>query len=157
MGWKLTREDRANEALPLLETALRASVQADSLEDTVFALGNQGWAYLFTNNHDAARAAFAESLQLCVGHNFQHGAGTGFMGLAALAARDIDPERATQLHGVARTMGYLGSETEPVTNRLEKQYFAPLRARYGDSRWRDAERTGAALSYEDAITYVLQT
>ena len=157
MGWKLTREDRADEGLPLLERALRASVKADSVDDTVFALGNQGWAYLFTGNHDAARAAFAESLQLCVGHNFQQGASTGFMGLAALAARDTDPERAAQLHGVARTMGYFTSETEPVTRRLERAYFAPLRARYGDTRWREAERTGAALSYEDAITYALQT
>jgi len=56
MGWRLTREDRAEDALPLLKAALQASGRADSPEDIVFALGDLGWAYLFTGDEDAARA-----------------------------------------------------------------------------------------------------
>lgn len=123
----------------------------------MYTLANLGWACLFTDNHRSARAAFTQQLQLCIGHNYQYGADEGLVGLAILAARDMQPERAAKLRGAARGLGWPTSDGETLNLRLEEQYFAPLRAHYGHTRWRQAEHDGATLSYDEAITYALQT
>jgi hypothetical protein len=42
-----------------------------------------------------------------------------------------------------------------IDDRLERDYLAAARTRYGDTGWRAGEQAGAGLSREQAIAYAL--
>jgi class 3 adenylate cyclase len=142
------KEDRAAEAITLLNVARPAAEKAGNPVTIMVNLGNIGLANLFIGNFPPAREAFARQLQLCAGHALSYGADEGLAGLAALSAIDGQPEQAARLLGAARAMGYPSADDRPIDERLEREYFAPARARYGSAAWRQAEAAGAALSYE---------
>ena len=80
-----------------------------------------------------------------------HFAPEGLGGLAAIATRRGDPERAARLLGAATALGPVGDAD--VNAQLEEQFFAPARRR--TPHWSDAYTAGAQMSFEEAIAFAL--
>jgi hypothetical protein len=60
------------------------------------------------------------------------------------------------LRGAAHTLGYPpASFDKKIDDRLERDYLAAARTRYGDVAWRAHEQAGARFSREQAIAYAL--
>ena len=82
-----------------------------------------------------------------------HLAAEGLGGLAAIASRRGDLDRAAQLLGAATICGPVGDAD--VLAHLETQFFAPARRQHGTRRWNDAHTAGAEMTFEQAIAYAL--
>jgi predicted ATPase/DNA-binding SARP family transcriptional activator len=149
-------EDRVAEAMRLLHLARPATDRIDSPVSSMLIAGNIGLSGLFTGDLPGAREAFRDQLRLCQGHAFRYGADEGLIGLAAIAAREGQPERAARLLGAARALGYPPAGDQPIDDRLEQGYFAAARAAYGEVAWQHAQQLGATLSYDQAIAYALE-
>jgi len=149
-------EDRFAEAKRLLTLALAASEHLDDPTSKVFAIGNVGLANLFCGDLDRARQAFQHELSLCSPNAVRRCAGEGLAGLAAVTAREGEAERAARLLGAAQAVAPWTAGDQAVEDRLEREFFAPARARYGEAAWRRAAEAGAALSLERAIAYALE-
>jgi hypothetical protein len=80
-------------------------------------------------------------------------ASEGLAGLAAIAARRADLDRAARLLGAATAQGPIGDAD--VIAQLERDFFAVARDRHGDREWREAHTAGAGLSLADAIDLAL--
>jgi hypothetical protein len=154
-AWVALKAGRTTEAASLLEVALPMAEQANTPQITMLTHSNIGWANLFAGNLEAARVAFGRQLQLCLEHGLGERAGEGLAGLAAVSAGDALLDKAARLLGAARRMGYPPPDEQPIDKRLERDYFAVARARYGPDSWRRAEQIGASLSYEQAIAEAL--
>jgi hypothetical protein len=113
-----------------------------------------GPAALFTGDVDGARAACRELLALSRDLVVLPAAAWGLTGLAAVAARRDDLDRAARLAGAAAAHRYDEPE-DPVGARLHATFLVPARARRGPDAWDAAFREGEALSFEDAIGYAL--
>jgi predicted ATPase/DNA-binding SARP family transcriptional activator len=149
-------EDQPSRAMHLLDLARQAASRIDSPVMSMIILGNLGLAELFTGNLSGARQAFQDQLRLCQGHAFHIGADEGLTGLAAITARDGDSERAANLFGAARAIGSPAIAHQSIYDRLERDYFAPARAAFGELAWRHAQEIGGTLSYDRAIAYALE-
>ena len=68
---------------------------------------NLGIAALFMANLERAMARFAEGLRLCRQHGVPWAAAEGIAGVAAVAARQGEPERAARLLGAAESIAEL--------------------------------------------------
>jgi hypothetical protein len=145
-------EDRTDEALTLAEKAMTVAEGADDPNILMFTAANFGVAALLSRDFERAREAFVCQLRLCGEHAFRWGAAEGFAGLAAIAAHDDELERAAGLHGAARAMDQSG---DAILQRIEHDFIAAARARYGETRWSEAESRGATLSFQEAIAYAL--
>jgi len=117
--------------------------------------GNRGLAALFTGDHEAARAAFREELEIVRELVLRPIASEGFLGLAALAAADGNAPRAARLRGAAQSHTF-DNQQEDVVRRVEARFLDAARASAGADAWDRAAREGAALSFEDAIAYALE-
>ena len=149
-------EDSLAEATSFLETALHAVSSIEDPRQTEIILSNIGLARLFSGDLDQARDAFERALQLCAQHNFRELAGEGLAGLAAVAAAQGHDETAARLRGAASALGYPPATLDRrIDDRLECDYLAAARTRYGDPAWRTDERAGARLSREAAIASAL--
>jgi len=60
------------------------------------------------------------------------------------------------LFGAARAIGSPAVAHESIYARLERDYFAPARAAFGEVAWHRAQEAGAMLSYDHAIAYALE-
>ena len=155
-GYELLFEDRPREALIRLNTALAAAERVPRPEYTLMLVwGNVGLANLFLGDLRAARGAFEDQLRLCLGHAFRYGADEGLAGLAAVLAHANRPERAANLLGAARALGYPPVGDQPIYDRLARDFFTPARTRYGAIAWDRAEQRGSHLSYDQAIATAL--
>jgi predicted ATPase/DNA-binding SARP family transcriptional activator len=139
-------------ARPLLDRALPLARELGDPLLQAFVWGNLGFEALFTGDLDRARSAFDEQLRLCRKHVFWVGA-EGLTGLAAIAARRGDPDRAARLLGAATAPG-LCTDAD-VTAELEERFFAPARARHGTRHWSEAQEAGAEMSFDQAIAFAL--
>jgi predicted ATPase len=142
---------RADAAGPFLAQAVPL---ARELRDPIFLTvtwGNVGLAALFTEDLDRALSAFEEEVRLCREHVLTHLAAEGLGGLAAIATRRGDPERAARLLGAATAIGAVGdADVEP---QLEEQFFGPARLR--TRHWSEAYAAGAEMGFEEAIAFAL--
>ena len=155
-GYVSLVEDHVAEALSRLDVALSVLPKVNNPATEMFLLGNLGLAKLFSGALKEARTAFERQLRLCVGQSFRYGADEGLAGLAAVLAAEGRPEQAARLRGAARAMGYPHAGIDDViADRLEREYFAPVRAACGIAAWRQAEQAGEELSYESAIAFAL--
>jgi predicted ATPase len=146
--------DRPHHALRLLRLALPAAEKLDTVSTRMFLHGNVGLAHLLAGNLSEARTAYEDQLELCAGQSFRSGPDEALVGLAAISACEGQFERAARLFGAARALGYPNTPAaEPIHARLEREYLAAARSRYGPEAWRRAEDTGAALSFEDAVAF----
>jgi predicted ATPase/DNA-binding SARP family transcriptional activator len=141
-------------ARPLLDQALPLARELGDPLLQAFVWGNVGFEALFTGDLDRARRAFDHQLRLCRKHVLWVGA-EGLTGLAAIATRRDDPERAARLLGAATAPGQCTDDD--VTAELEEHFFAPARARHGTRHWSEAQAAGAELSFEQATAYALDS
>ena len=119
----------------------------------MLALGNLGLASLFMADLESAEARFAEEIRLCCEHGLSWLASEGIAGLAAVAVRQGEVERAARLLGAAESLANVVKDTAGI--RLEQEFFLPARARIGETRWRAAYADGAALSFDEAVSLAL--
>ena len=70
------------------------------------------------------------------------------------AAHDNDSDRAARLAGAVTEDRY-GLPEDAVDARIEATFIEPTRIRIGTDAWGEAFQEGAALSFEEAIAYVL--
>ena len=105
-----------------------------------------GLAALLTDDIAGAAAAFREQLELARELVVLPAAFEGLRGLAAVAARHGDLDRAARLYGAAEAHRY-GQPEHPVDVRVRDTFFAPARARHGTEAWDTARarRRGARL------------
>ncbi len=156
-GYVAMSEDRIAGALTLLETGRQAAERSNDPYATMIARGNIGLAHLFSRDLGRARDAFIHQLRLCGQHRFRHEATEGLAGMAAVAAAQGDDDIAARLRGAARAFGYAVARFDKrIDDRLEREYLATARIRYGDTEWRRAEQAGSALSLEQAIALALE-
>ena len=146
MGMKVRFEVPSDRAVPL----------AHELEDPLslaLVYGNVGLEALFMDELDRAQDAFDQQLRLCNEHVVTHLAAEALGGLAAIATRRGDPERAARLLGAANATGPVGDAD--VSAQLEQHFFASARARHGTRRWSRARAAGAEMTFEQAIDFAL--
>jgi hypothetical protein len=148
-------EDRVAEAISLLDIAMPAAEKLTDPTARGLILGNLGLARLFSGRPSQARAAFTGEVLICGKQALGGGTEEGLAGLAAVSAEEGSDERAARLIGAARALGYDQPSDRVLGDRLQRDYFASARTRLGSASWRRAEREGAAMSYEQAITYAL--
>ena len=145
---------KAECALPWLEHALPLARDPEHHHlDLIFVVGTVGLQALFTEDLDRAQAGFEEQLRLCSEHSVGPLAAHGLLGLAAIAARRAQGERAARLLGAATATGPMGDPD--VVRQLEEQFLAPARSGYGGARWDEARAAGTRLSFEQAIDLAL--
>ena len=80
-------------------------------------------------------------------------AAEGIVGLAAIAARQGEAERAARLLGAAESLANVLTDAAGV--RLEQEFFSPARERLGETRWRAAYADGARLGFDEAVSLAL--
>jgi predicted ATPase/DNA-binding SARP family transcriptional activator len=150
-------EDRLAEAARLLEIGLQAAERSNNPFETMVTHGNIGLVHLFSRDPERAHDAFTHQLRLCGQHSFRHEACEALAGLAAVAAAHGRDKLAAQLTSAAHSLGYATARFDKrIDERLDREYLAAARARYGDPEWRRAEQAGAALSLEQAIALALE-
>jgi hypothetical protein len=114
-----------------------------------------GLAALFRDDVADAAAAFRDALDLARELVVPPIAFEGLRGLAAVAARNAELDRAARLCGAAGAHRY-GQPWGPFDVRVRDAFFAPARARHGAEAWDAAAGAGAALDFRDAIAYALE-
>jgi non-specific serine/threonine protein kinase len=119
----------------------------------MLAFGNLGLASLFMADLDDAEAHFAEEIRLCCEHGLSWLASEGIAGLAAVAARQGEVERAARLLGAAESLANVFGDRAGA--RLEQEFFTPARQQLGEGRWGAAHAQGARLSFDEAVRLAL--
>jgi predicted ATPase/DNA-binding SARP family transcriptional activator len=140
-------------ARPLLAHAVPLARELGDPVLLALTCGNVGLEALFNDDLDSAQDAFDEGLRLGREHVVRHFVAEGLGGLAAIATRRGDPERAARLLGAATAIGPVGDAD--VNAALEEHFFAPARAHHGTRHWSDAHTAGSQMSFEEAITFAL--
>jgi predicted ATPase/DNA-binding SARP family transcriptional activator len=147
-------DDNIEEATTFLDTALHTVGNIEDPLETEIILSNMGLARLFSGDLEQARDAFERALQLCVQYDFREPAGEGLAGLAAVAAAQGRDATAARLRGAARAGGYPPATLDRrIDQRLERDYVAAARTRYGAVAWDADEQAGARLSRDEAIAH----
>ncbi len=147
-------EERVAEARDYLATALEAATHINDPWLMMLICGNVGLTNLLSGDYNGATDAFDRQLALCREQSFHGYASEGMVGLAAVAAAERRDEFAAQLYGVAQAWGFPETELDNrIDERLERAFFNGARERCGMNVWRHAQTQGAALSFEQAITY----
>ena len=154
---KAMKEGDYAEALRLFEIAETAAARMTTPWLTMRLVDNIGLAHLFDGSHTAARERFAHELELRDVHGFDSSINFCLAGLAALAAQNGQLERAALLLGAARAVGYAHPDDRVLEERLERDFFAPARARHGEEAWRRSEELGRMLPHDQALVYARET
>jgi predicted ATPase/DNA-binding SARP family transcriptional activator len=144
----------AEQARPWLDWALPLARELGEPLDDIFVFGTVGLQALFSDDFDRAKDAFEEQLRLCRTHSIRQLAPEALAGLAAIATRQGDPNRAARLLGAATAT--IPWDADPdLKAQLDEHFFAPARARHGELRWREAHAAGKHLRFEEAIAFAL--
>ena len=156
-AWIATIEDRVAQAAELIEVAVGAAHRAASPWATLVTLSNLGLVRLFDGDLARAHEAFADALQQAARDEVgEEAVGECLIGLAAIAAGERRYEEAARLYGAARAGGYPPTrDAQIIFGRLERDYFAAARERYGVTEWSCAEAGGAATSSDLAVAHAL--
>jgi hypothetical protein len=140
-------------AAAYLDEALELARRTGERLRVMLVMGNLGLAALFTADLECAAAHFAEQLRLSREHAVHWMAAEGIGGLAAIAARQDETERAACLLGGAESLANILDDAAGV--RLEQEFFSPARERLGEKRWRVAYANGARLGFDEAVSLAL--
>jgi hypothetical protein len=119
----------------------------------ILAFGNLGLASLFTADLESAVDRFGEELRLSHEHAIAWLAAEGIAGLAAVATRQGEVERAARLLGAAESLANVLTDAAGV--RLEQEFFSPARERIGEARWSAAYAEGHRLGFDEAVGLAL--
>jgi hypothetical protein len=153
VAYNAIKRGRPELARPMLDSAVPLARELGEPSELAFVCGNVGLEALFAGDLDRARTAFEEQLELSLEHVLWVAA-EGLSGLAAIATRRDEPERAARLLGAASVTGPWDGDAD-VTAHLEKQFFAAARAQHGKQWWNEAHAKGAQMSFEQAIAFAL--
>ena len=137
---------------PLLEQAVPLVRELDDPLQLAFVCGNVGLEALLTGDLDRAQAAFCEQLELCRDYGAFWLAAEGLSGLAAIAVRHGDLERAACLLGAATATGPWDADAD-VKAALDQGFFAAARHDFEERRWDATLAAGAELTFEEAADY----
>jgi tetratricopeptide (TPR) repeat protein len=119
-----------------------------------FVCGNVGLAYLLTEDLERAEAGFAEQLRLCREQGVVWVAAEALSGLAAIACRKGELERAASMLGAATATGPWDVDAGLKT-QLEHRFYAAAKQNLGERRWTEAQEAGARLTFEQTVDYAL--
>jgi tetratricopeptide (TPR) repeat protein len=147
-AYNAIKEGTPELAGPLLEQAVPLVRELDPLQ-VAFVWGNVGLAALLTGDLDRAQAAFCEQLELCRGYGAFWVAAEGLSGLAAIAVRRGNLERAACLLGAATATGPWDADAD-VKALLDQGFFAAARQDFGERRWDATLVAGAKLTFDEA-------
>jgi hypothetical protein len=143
--------DRAEE---LEREALRDALATGDQWSVAFVHGNTGLAAFAAGRFAAAEQAFRDELTAAHACGFRTCYFEGLLGLAALAARNGDGERAAILEAAARALS-----DRPIAPS-ETAIYAPLHAelsrareRLGEPAWTLAAEPGTQMTAEVAIAF----
>ena len=152
-AYRALEEGRPHEALAFhAESEALVAVVGDPL-DSASILTILGVGCLLSGDFARAREAFVRQLLLCEKLGFHWEAYESLAGLAALAIRDDEPERAARLLGAANACGeHFGLG---LLVRVERDFIAEARARVDPAWWRRAEESGAAMPFGQIVAYAM--
>ena len=153
VGYTAVTQGSYERAAAYLEKALPIAEKSGEPLRVILVVGNLGLASLFTADLDDARARFAEEVRLARLHGLAWIASEGIAGLAAIAARQGDADRAARLLGAAESLANVLIDRGGM--RLEKEFFSPARERIGERRWDAAHAEGARLDLDEAVSLAL--
>ena len=140
---------RAAAGLIARALALAAEFELDDPYEMTAEPPVEGYQALLLDDLERAQRLFEDQLQSCTARAIVYAAPASLAGLAAIAAHRGEEERGAQLLGAAESIGPV--ETVEVLAQLEERFFAPARARLGESAWASAHAAGAQLSLEAAL------
>ncbi len=152
-SWVAIMEGSYERAAAYLDETLLAVERTGEPLRLMLAFGNLGLASLFMADLDDAKAHFAEEIRLCCEHGLSWLASEGIAGLAAVAARQGEVERAARLLGAAESLARVFGDRAGA--RLEQEFFSPARQQLGEGRWGVAHAEGARLSFDEAVRLAL--
>jgi predicted ATPase/DNA-binding SARP family transcriptional activator len=152
----LTEEDY-EAAEELAVEGLRVADEAGNPFWVMASLGVAGLAALFLERIDVAEQRFREQLAICRRERFEGLEGEALLGLAAVAARAGNSERAAMLTGASElSMQRVANEADrPVYERLHARFIAPARLALGESAWARGDVAGHALALEEVYDLAL--
>jgi len=153
-GYAAITQGNYQRAAVYMDEALVLAEQSGEQVRVMMAFGNLGLASLFTGNFDDAAAHFAQQLRLGHEHAVPWMAAEAMTGLAAIAARQGDSERAARLLGAAESLANILGDA--VGARLEQEFFAPARDGIGEARWAVVHTAGGGLGFEEAVGLALE-
>ena len=151
-------EDEDYEAAEELAVeGIRAAGETGNPVRLMVALGNAGLTALFLERIDVAERRFRDQLAICRRERFEDDWGEPALGLAAVAARAGDGQRAAVLVGASEApfRRLLVAADESVVERLLARFIAPARAAVGEAAWARAEAAGRALTREAVFDLAL--
>src|SRR5215207_1802790 len=140
-------------AAAYLEETLPLAEKSGEQLRVFLAIGNLGLVSLFTGDLERAEARFGDNLRLCRGPDLAWIAADSIAGLAAVAACQGEEERAARLLGAAESMADVLNDA--TGGKLEEEFFAPARNRFGETRWGTAHANGARLGFDEAVELAL--
>jgi predicted ATPase/DNA-binding SARP family transcriptional activator len=153
-GYTAVGQGSYEQAAAYLDEALVLAERSGEPVGLMRVFGNLGLASLFTTDLERAGAYFGEQLRLTREHAVHWMAAEGISGLAAIATRQGDPERAARLLGAAESLAAVLGDAVGV--RLEQEFFTPARVRLGEKRWRAAYADGVGLGFDEAVSLALE-
>ena len=150
-------EEEYDAAEELAADGVRAAEEADDQFGRMLSLGNAGLCALFLDRMSAAERRFRDQLAICVRERVEGHWEEPIFGLAAVAARAGDFERAAKLAGAATPpMEKMMNEADrPVYDRLCERFLEPARHALGEAAWMHAEAAGRALVPEQVFELAL--
>jgi tetratricopeptide (TPR) repeat protein len=156
-GYYGLADGRYREGLEWLDQALDAADQLGNRRSVFFIRGNQGLARLFLDELDEAASAFHDSIAAARDVAAEDLVDEALLGMAAVAARREEADRAACLAGAARAHGGPGRNRaeETVVSRMKEDILLPARDRFGRDTWDRAEQQGASLTVQQAIELAL--
>jgi predicted ATPase/DNA-binding SARP family transcriptional activator len=147
------RSSNPERAGGLIDRALPVARELRDPADLMYEPPTEGLYALFIDELDRAQFAFEEQLWFCRDRAVARPAPAAIAGLAAIAARRTEDQRAAQLLGAATAIGPI--EDAAVVEHLDDRFFTPARARLGERHWEEARAGGAQLSFDQAIALAL--
>ncbi|HET8758120.1 MAG TPA: AAA family ATPase, partial [Solirubrobacteraceae bacterium] len=144
-------------AAEMADEGLRAAEEAGESFAHSIALGNVALVALFREQMDVAEARFREQLEMQRRERHEAFADEPVAGLACIAARAGDSERAATLIGGhdAATWNPLAEGDARGRDLLFARFIAPARAALGERAWARAAATGAAMTLEELFEFAL--
>ncbi len=142
----------------LAADGLRAAEVAGNLVAIQAALGNAGLAALFLERMDVAERHFRRQLAICRRERLEGRWGEPALGLAIVAAKAANYERAATLVGACEpTIRETVAEADQsIVDRMIDRFINPARIALGDAEWTRAAVAGAALTRAEMYDVALE-
>ena len=143
-------------ARPLFEESLEILRARGDTANIARSLFNRGAVDLMLGEHAAAATRFREGLALAFDTDDKEDLAWCLEGLAAVAARERDGERASVLLGAAGgLLAQMGADFKPFERRLHETTERQAETLGGPAEHTAARERGAALGLAEAVDYAL--